>query len=350
MQWQRICPLSLSSVRAPRFIPLFSFVRYLRTLTKRFLPSSFLHTWRDLQHTDLPHPETGEDGSPRINIVKSHYFPRRTIYFLPDQPLPGTVSYEEGGAYRGAVAYKLCRLLGYGIRTNAPHRYETAPPSNYDVAFKYERATYLSPLPDHQSESSHVINGTCSDVSKQAVNAAFEDVFGYALGVDPSTYEGAMVVKSNLNAAHDGHIIQGPLSPSEVEPGNAYQKVIDNTVDGEDAVVDYRLPIHGEQIPLVYLKYRPTSTRFKSNSTYTTLHSPTDVFSGEELDQILQMADRMGIDFGEFDVLRDNEEGRIYVVDVNPTPWGPPRGLSESKREQALLQLQHSFEHLIDSY
>lgn len=321
-----------------------------RSIAKRLLPSSFLHTWRDLQSTDLPPPQKDNGHAPRVNIIKSHYFPKRTIYFLPERPLPGTVSYEGSETHRGAVAYKLCRLLGYGITTNAPYRYEMEAPSQYDVVFKYERATYLSSLSSDEFGSRPVINGDCTEVSKRAVNDAFEATFGYPLGVDPTTYEGRMVVKSNINAAHDGRLVQGPLAPAEVQPDCAYQKVIDNTVKDEEAVLDYRLPIHGKKFPLVYRKYRPSETRFNSRSVRTTLADPTEVFSNEELDKIHHMARRMGVDFGELDVLRDNEDGRIYVVDVNPTPWGPPRGMTASSREEALLRMKDSFEQLVDSH
>lgn len=33
----------------------------------------------------------------------------------------------------------------------------------------------------------------------------------------------------------------------------------------------------------------------------------------------------MGLDYGELDILRNNLDGRIYVVDVNKTLWGPPQ-------------------------
>lgn len=32
----------------------------------------------------------------------------------------------------------------------------------------------------------------------------------------------------------------------------------------------------------------------------------------------------MGLDYGELDVLRDTEDGKLYVADVNNTPWDPP--------------------------
>jgi hypothetical protein len=37
----------------------------------------------------------------------------------------------------------------------------------------------------------------------------------------------------------------------------------------------------------------------------------------------------MGVDYGELDVLRDVEDGRLYVVDVNDTPSGQTPSIIE---------------------
>lgn len=323
----------------------------LRSTVKRLLPPTLLHAWRDLKYTDKPNNwSIKKDGSPRVNILRSHYSPKLTIYFCPEQPLPGTVAYNGSQAHRGAVAYKLCRLLGYGITTNAPHRYETEARDPYDVVFKYQRGTYFTSLSGSQFDPEDIINGTCSDISKRAVNAFFEETFGYGLAVDPTSHDEAILVKSNLNSVHDGHVVQGPLAPSDVQAEKRYQRVIDNTTSNGDMVLDYRVPVHGGQIPLVFLKYRPAESRFESESTYATFEEPAEVFSQDEVQNLLQLAVRMGVDFGELDVLRDREDGRIYVVDVNPTPWGPPRGLSEQERKEALGYLGRSFAQLIQNY
>jgi hypothetical protein len=62
----------------------------------------------------------------------------------------------------------------------------------------------------------------------------------------------------------------------------------------------------------------------------------------KELEQILYLARKMGVDYGEFDVLRDKDK-RIYVVDVNNTPAGPPNGLPEGEVKAALERLVKSF-------
>jgi len=195
-----------------------------------------------------------------------------------------------------------------------------------------------------------VINGKCTDVRKSAVNAVFEEVFGYSLGVNPMAYSRPMVVKSEVNAAHDGRVVQGPISPDEVTSETAYQKLIDNTVSESEVVLDYRVPVINDRIPLIYLKYRSKESRFLNASDHTTIGSPSDVFRPSESKKILELARRMGIEFGELDVLRDRQDGRIYVVDVNPTPWGPPRGMCADDRKSALSRLAPPFDKLIQTY
>jgi len=64
--------------------------------------------------------------------------------------------------------------------------------------------------------------------------------------------------------------------------------------------------------------------------------SPEIVLSGSEIDQIVSLSAKMCAEFAELDVLRDRQDGRIYCVDLNPTPYGPPSGLSAEDSEKAM--------------
>jgi glutathione synthase/RimK-type ligase-like ATP-grasp enzyme len=74
------------------------------------------------------------------------------------------------------------------------------------------------------------------------------------------------------------------------------------------------------------------------------MHSPEDLFSKEEVSCILQLANIMGAEFCEFDVLRDKSSGRIYVIDVNKTPYGPPKGLTSTEHKTAIDLLAGAFQ------
>lgn len=253
--------------------------------------------------------------------------PQKRVLFHPQMP-----GYKQ-------VVYKACVLNGY-----RPTRNRSAP---FDFAFKYWDVTAHDPLDfAFALRRGPVLNADSTDISKARVQRLFRDVFGYDLGVDPTVYQGAVLKKSNDNCAHDGEIVRCPLSPEALEPGFVYEKVIDiQTSDGH--FKDHRVPVYGGQIPLVYLKYRPPHDRYKSVS-HSEIKRPSEVFSAGEIEKILQFASQMGVDFAELDVLRDNGDGRIYIVDVNNTPSGPLAGVTASQQRQALSILAPAFAQMVN--
>ena len=79
---------------------------------------------------------------------------------------------------------------------------------------------------------SRQLDARIEDISKTHVSRVFESVFGYSLAIDPLTYEGPAVCKSELNGTHDGKIVQCPIPAQEVEPGSVYQRFVDSASDG----------------------------------------------------------------------------------------------------------------------
>lgn len=185
-----------------------------------------------------------------------------------------------------------------------------------------------------------VLNRYSLDIGKHKVDADFLAVFGYGTEVDPRMYNGAAVEKSLENARHDGRIVQCPME----NPDSAciYQLVIDNRC-GANEVCDFRVPIIGDEIPLVYKKFKHEDRRFTNEVHRSELHSPSELLSEEEQNQILHFAKRSQLDFGELDVLRHIPDGRIFIVDVNNTPYGPPAGLSPDEKKAAVRLLSDCF-------
>ena len=70
-------------------------------------------------------------------------------------------------------------------------------------------------------------------------------------------------------------------------------------------------------------------------------------FSKEEKANMGRLAGQLGVDYAEFDVLRDVRSGKIYVIDVNPTPWGPPAGLESEQSEVAVKKMAEIFRQSI---
>jgi len=302
----------------------------LRGFIKSLLPESVLERVR--RQRDLLRARRIYGGRPTrtaaADAVRTGIRPSHRVLFYPQAPrLPH-------------VAFKLCALLGCLIADD-PH-------GQYDVAFKRQGATFFEPsrlspidVPLHR-----IVNSGSIDISKSAVQRHFHDVFGYPLAVDPLVHEGPLVEKSDLNAAHDGRVLVGPITPGELRPDRVYQRLVDNRAPTDRLVVDLRVPVYAGRIPLVYLKLRPEDTRFGNANARVELVGVQDVFEAEEVGCILEFAAAMGIDYGEFDVLRDRD-GRIYVVDANNTPAGPPNGLREADQRRAIRTLAESFEQLL---
>jgi hypothetical protein len=252
------------------------------------------------------------------------------ILFYPHRPEPSS------------VVHKLCALLGYSLTNN--------PRGSYDVVFRYDNSTYLqSDLFESPENRIPIINRRLSDISKVQVDRIFRGVFGYSLTVDPTSHRGPIVEKSNSNATHDGQIVNCPLNPESVNPDCIYQKIVNNTW-GKDMIRDFRIPVHGGRIPHAYIKYRPMKIRFKNDNRSVDIVDTESAFEKKELKGIVEFADSMGIDYAELDILRDNGDGRIYIIDANSTPWGPPNGLTFDQRRAALFRLAETFQNLIAEY
>jgi hypothetical protein len=68
------------------------------------------------------------------------------------------------------------------------------------------------------------------------------------------------------------------------------------------------------------------------------------VFSARERQQILELAIELGLDIGEVDTIRDRQDGRLYVIDVNDTPFSPARGVGTLDSYRAMQRAAVAFE------
>jgi hypothetical protein len=206
------------------------------------------------------------------------------------------------------------------------------------LAIHWEDVSVSTPMPE--VEGVRILNNACLDITKRRIEAEFETVFRYPLAIDPTVPCNRIVRKSNLNAKHDGVVIDTPVQP---DPDYVYEILVDNRVN-ERLVEDIRVPVVGRQIPLVYLKYRPVETRFANENSSAEIAKPEDYLSVSEIGLIKKLAEAMGADFCEIDVLRDRQSGRIYIVDLNTTPFGPPLRLDFFNRMRAVDLLALAFE------
>ena len=188
------------------------------------------------------------------------------------------------------------------------------------------------------------INGACLDISKSRVDEAWESVAGYSVEVDPLVTEGPLVIKSEVNSRHDGRIVAGPLR--ERKHGYVYQRLVD--VQDGDSFLDLRPSIVGGQIATLVRCWRPAN-RWYMPPTRLVQDDPATEFSPAEMDLLLRFAARIGLDYGEVDVLRDKSSGLIYVVDANRTPYGPSAAMPSAEAAKVTARQAEAFSGLLAS-
>jgi hypothetical protein len=185
------------------------------------------------------------------------------------------------------------------------------------------------------------VNGRCLDISKTAVDRAWKDVTGRSLAVDARSTVGPIVAKPEDNGRHGGHIVEGPVA--RPRRGWVYQRLVD-WHEG-DWIRQYRAVVVGRRIVLVYEKWRPYPERFFG----TILSLPRDadeLLTDQEQRDLLEFTRRIGMDYGELDILRDPSDGLVYVVDANRTP-SRPHELPAEYEEAAFAPMTEAFSGLI---
>lgn len=191
---------------------------------------------------------------------------------------------------------------------------------DYTFGFHWLDKTWLELNTVLQSLSQRVpvVNLNCLDISKRRVEREFKAEFGRKTFVDPLSFNGRAVRKFDENA-RGGDVITLPIE--KPEEGYVYQRLIDSARHGQ--MVEYRVPIVLGSIPLVYEEHKeiPRET-IKTKKTSVEICEVDSVFDRDEIARILSFCNRMGLDFGELDVLRSREDGKIYVLDANKTPGG----------------------------
>ena len=204
-----------------------------------------------------------------------------------------------------------------------------------DIVFQFDDSTESYHEPPSIKPGARLVNFKCNDISKSRVAEAFKRAAGYSLSVDPETYKGPMVEKSEKNACHDGRIIEGPMSAIA---DKTYQVLVDNEVEG-GLVEDLRCCIVGGKPAIVFRKRRQLERRFLNENAFVELDTPENTYSDDEIRLISQFATEIGLEWGGVDVLRDRLSGKIYIVDANKTDMGPPIALKLSDKLKATRRM-----------
>jgi hypothetical protein len=246
---------------------------------------------------------------------------RYRVCFIPDRPRPWY------------VVWSAATLAGVSF---------VRDPSNADAIFYFEDVTVGCPP---RVAGRRVLNAGVTDISKTTVAKVFGKVAGYDLLIDPATYMGCAVEKSEANGTHDGRIVHCPTPPKS---GKSYQRFIDSS-DGATAF-DYRTTIINRKPRFVLVKTKSAGDRFSIHNETVQLFPLEKVFSPGELDLIERYAREMQLDWGALDILRDRQSQEIYVVDVNKTDTGPAVDLSLKDRELLKRETSRAFRQMIQEH
>ncbi len=219
---------------------------------------------------------------------------------------------------------------------------DSLPSDNPNYHIYFSDRTYL----EQDITAPEGINRDCLDISKTHVASVFEEVFGYSLSVDPRTATPPFICKSELNGKHDGYIAYENCDPQN---GWVYQKLIQTeTKDG--TVLDLRSPTVFGDIPLIFLKERPVAKRFANMNSRCRLAKAEDYLSAHERALISQFCQKMKLDWGGLDILRDAKDGKIYIVDVNKTDMGPPFALPLKDKLESTQILGQALRHAMETH
>lgn len=246
---------------------------------------------------------------------------RKRLWFAPDCPRPWYL-------IRGAAMWA-------GIDV-ARH------PQSADAAFYFDDSTSAEPP---ASVCAVHLNARCTDIRKSYVASVFEEVFGYPLTVDPANTRGEIIEKPEQNGVHGGRVVCAPVAP---RCGFTYQRLVD-TRDEDGCCRDLRTPCADGIPTFVWVKVKTPDGRFSINNRRAYLMDADEIYSGEELARIGVFCERIGLDWGGLDILRDQTDGRIYIVDVNKTDLGPVIALTWKDKILSMRRLARALHGLLCS-
>jgi hypothetical protein len=247
-------------------------------------------------------------------------FSQKKILFYPEPPV------------RHTVIFKIIQNLNLDIVHTLG--------DIYDVGIYWEDTTFRSGIVKWRTD--HIINKHSIDISKRYLGECYTEVFGRVLNIDPQKRIGSYLRKSNLNAVKDGQVIVCPVINNE---RYVYQVLINNIAESNTAV-DFRVPIFGETIPIVFRKTRTLNKRFSDDFDEAKICETFSIFTTEEIKSILRFCKEVGLDYGELDILRDQDSNSIFIVDANNTPWGPPEELSNKETQYIVDLFSQCFEQV----
>ena len=188
------------------------------------------------------------------------------------------------------------------------------------------------------------INLFLKDTSKDYVSKTVEEHFGYTFKIEPKSYHGYCIAKHNANGTKSCFFLKCPINADEIFHDHCYQKIITMSSKTEkDVLNELRVPIFRNIIPFIFFKRRSKGLRFTSKNKSMVITNPLNHLSLDECNSIIKYCEKIGLEYGELDILRCDDTGKIYIIDVNNTAWWPPNSLGDTDRNIALNLMWNAF-------
>jgi len=274
--------------------------------------------------------------------VNFSYFGDKPSYLETKNLEPIRVSiYGDYPHFEKATAYFMLKKAGviFGERFDAEKK--------WDIGWFWDPRITLNKGANkirERSKKIKMINLFLQDTSKNFVAESVEQHFGYTFKIDPNTYQGYCIAKHNGNGTKSCFFLKCPINADEIFHDHCYQKIINFSSKTEEGVLnEIRVPIFKNIIPFAFFKRRSKGLRFTSKNRSMKIGNPLEYLSEEECKNIISYCNKIGLEYGELDILRCDESGLIYIIDVNNTPWWPPNNLSDTDRNISLNLMWNAF-------
>ena len=211
---------------------------------------------------------------------------------------------------------------------------------NADIGWFWDSQIKLDKKTDKMfdfTKNMRFLNFFLKDTSKDFVAKSMEEHFGYTFKINPNTFNGYCIAKHNGNGTKSCFFLKCPINADEVFHDHCYQKIINYSSKIDSSTLyELRIPIFKNIIPFAFFKKRNKGLRFTSKNKSMEIVPATAHLSEQECQDIIMYCQKIGLEYGEIDILRSDEDGKIYIIDVNNTPWWPPNKLGDIDRNISL--------------
>jgi len=229
--------------------------------------------------------------------------PGRSVFFHPQQP------------NEQHLMFHFLKHVGWRI----VDRPEAA---DWRVLYHLDTKIVLAPDDPYAGQAGSWLNGRCRDISKRQVELDFANVFGYELDVDPTTYRGHCLRKADANSVKDAVVLDCPIAANDIRQGQVYERLVAGS-QPDGSLIEHRVFVVGGLLPVVRrdrIGDWHRERRLNKKHIDQVLVNASDEFSPSEIARMLEFCHVSGLDLGALDVIRDSDNGRIYVLDVTKTP------------------------------